>query len=77
LEVDVKLGLNILPGEERKTLRDEMAIAVAPSLLSKIWIVLGENGTTMDNVYEAAAIASYEVADAMLAARNVRTATGA
>jgi hypothetical protein len=53
------------------TLRDYFAGQVAPAVLTKLWADLEVRRQMVDDVYKVAATASYEMADAMLAARSV------
>ncbi len=58
-------------GHPGMTLRDYFAGQVAPAILTQLWANLKENGEMVDNCYRVASEASYEMADAMLAARSV------
>lgn len=58
---------SVAPG---MTLRDYFAGQVAPAVLTQLWANLKENDEMVDNCYKVASEASYEMADAMLAARS-------
>ncbi len=57
-------------GHPGMTLRDWFAGKVAPAVLTKLWANLEVRRQMVDDVYKVAATASYEMADAMLAARS-------
>jgi hypothetical protein len=56
--------------ETGMTLRDYFAGQVVSVVLSQLWRNLERGMQTVDSSYDIAAKASYEIADAMLAARN-------
>lgn len=53
-----------------KTLRDEVAMAALPTLLTEIYANSRSKNVRYDSVYVIAASAAYEMSDAMLAARG-------
>jgi len=52
------------------SLRDACAIAALPATLAETWAMCLRTSSKVDNVYRVAAVAAYEAADAMLAARS-------
>ena len=56
-------------GHSGMTLRDYFAGQVAPAVLTRLWQNMERDRLWVDS-YEVAAKASYEMADAMLAARS-------
>lgn len=55
---------------QNKSLRDEIAIAVLPILLRRIYDTCDQSDSELENVYVAASIASYECADEMIKVRK-------
>lgn len=52
------------------SLRDYFAAKAQPGLLLHVQKMLANEGAQVNNVYELVALASYEMADAMLEARQ-------
>lgn len=52
------------------SIRDRFALEISPALISELYRKLADANAETDNVYDVAAIASYEFADAMLKARK-------
>lgn len=65
------------PETEGVTLRDQFAMAALPSCMDQIWSRCLRNKTQVENVYEVAAAAAYEQADAMLTERARHSANRA
>jgi hypothetical protein len=66
---EIKRRLNAEP-HYLAGLRDEFAKAAIPVIYTGLCSMLKEKGASVDNVYEIVALAAYEQADAMIAARG-------
>lgn len=62
--------MNGLQTEGGMTLRDYFAAKAAPVTLEHIWKKCERESVRVDNVYDIAAVAAYEMAEAMLKARE-------
>lgn len=58
---------------EANALRDQFAGMALPAVLEQIYLMLRESNSETSNVPHVAAVFSYEVADAMLKAREVKS----
>ncbi len=63
-------GIGLVEGYPGMTLRDYFAGQAVSVVLSQLWRNLERGMQTVDSSYDIAAKASYEIADAMLAARS-------